>query len=84
MMKRRCWLKSLMIIDDKGVVFIGVNSKDPDKLAHEYLAEYGITYANGLDIGDRIQRAYNTAGYPETFIIDRNGEITKHFCRAAI
>ncbi len=62
-----------------GVMFIGVNAKDPDRLAYSYLAQYNITYPNGLDRGDRIQTAYRTTGYPETFIIDADGQITKHF-----
>lgn len=64
---------------DQGVIFIGVNAKDPDKLALEYLADYDITYPNGLDIGDRIQGIFRTTGYPETFVIDRDGNIQRHF-----
>jgi cytochrome c biogenesis protein CcmG/thiol:disulfide interchange protein DsbE len=64
---------------NKGVVFVGVNAKDPDKLALDYIAQYDITYPNGLDVGDKIQQAYRTTGYPETFIIDRDGNITRHF-----
>ncbi len=64
---------------DQGVILIGINAKDPDRLAHEYLAEYDITYPNGLDLGDRIQGQYRTTGYPETYIIDREGNIQRHF-----
>jgi cytochrome c biogenesis protein CcmG/thiol:disulfide interchange protein DsbE len=64
---------------DEGVIFIGVNAKDPDKLALEYLDQYNIEYINGLDIGDKIQEMYRTTGYPETFVIDRNGEIVRHY-----
>ena len=64
---------------DDGVIFIGINSKDPDKLALAYLEQYGITYPNGLDVGDKIQEAFRTTGYPETFIIDRDGNIQRHF-----
>jgi cytochrome c biogenesis protein CcmG/thiol:disulfide interchange protein DsbE len=64
---------------DQGVVFIGINAKDSDRLAHEYLAQYNITYPNGLDRGDQIQTDYRTTGYPETFIIDLNGDIQRHF-----
>lgn len=60
------------------VMFIGVNAKDPDSLAHDYLASYNITYPNGLDRGDRIQDDYRTKGYPETFII-AGGEILAHY-----
>lgn len=63
----------------KGVEFIGVNAKDPDKLALEYIDQYDIAYINGLDIGDKIQKSFRTTGYPETFIIDREGNILRHF-----
>lgn len=64
---------------DDGVIFIGVNAKDPDSVAHDYLAQYNITYPNGLDRGDRFQADYRTKGYPETFVIDANGEIVSHY-----
>jgi cytochrome c biogenesis protein CcmG/thiol:disulfide interchange protein DsbE len=64
---------------DKGVMFVGIDAKDPDYLALEYIEQYGITYPNGLDVGDRIQDDYRTTGYPETFIIDRDGMIQRHF-----
>lgn len=64
---------------DKGVVFIGINAKDPDKLAYEYLVQYHVNYPNGLDRHDKFQGIYRTTGYPETFIIDLEGNIQLHF-----
>lgn len=64
---------------DKGVVFLGINAKDPDKLAYEYIVKYHINYPNGLDRGDKFQDEYRTTGYPETFIIDLDGNIQLHF-----
>ncbi|GIK63250.1 MAG: hypothetical protein BroJett018_10440 [Chloroflexota bacterium] len=63
----------------QGVVFIGVNAKDPDKLALDYIAQYNITYLNGLDIGDKIQELYRTDGYPETIVVSRDGEVLEHY-----
>lgn len=63
----------------QGVVFIGVNAKDPDKLALDYIAQYDITYLNGLDIGDKIQEMYRTDGYPETIVVSRDGEVLEHY-----
>lgn len=63
----------------RGVVLLGVNVKDPDRVAYEYMAQYGIVYPNGLDRGDEIQKMYRTTGQPETFVIDRNGKIIEHF-----
>ncbi|MCB9437792.1 MAG: TlpA family protein disulfide reductase [Anaerolineales bacterium] len=63
---------------DQGVIFLGINAKDPDKLAYEYIVKYNINYPNGLDRGDKFQDDYRTTGYPETFIIDLEGHIQLH------
>lgn len=60
---------------EQGVVFIGVNYADTDKEALAYLDEFDITYFNGVDIGTRISQDYNMQGVPETFFIDKNGQI---------
>lgn len=64
---------------DQGVVFIGVNAKDPDKLALDYIDQYDITYLNGLDVGDKIQEMYRTDGYPETIVVSFDGEVLEHY-----
>ena len=60
---------------DKNVVFIGVDYLDTEKEALAYMAEYGITYPSGQDIGTKISRQYRITGVPETFFIDPNGKI---------
>jgi cytochrome c biogenesis protein CcmG/thiol:disulfide interchange protein DsbE len=60
---------------DQGVTFIGVDYLDTDKEALAYLAQYGITYPSGPDIGDEISRAFAITGVPETFFIDKDGNI---------
>lgn len=64
---------------DEGVEFIGINVKDPDALAFDYLARYNITYPNGLDRADEIQAEYRTSGQPETFVIGVDGNIREHW-----
>jgi cytochrome c biogenesis protein CcmG/thiol:disulfide interchange protein DsbE len=64
---------------DQGVVFLGVDAKDPDKDVLAYIQEYGLTYPHALDQGGRMSKAYRTTGFPETFIIDGNGQIIEHF-----
>ncbi|MBI5928081.1 MAG: TlpA family protein disulfide reductase [Chloroflexi bacterium] len=64
---------------DQGVVFIGVNAKDPDKLALDYIDQYDITYLNGLDVGDKIQGMYRTDGYPETIVVSLDGQVLVHY-----
>jgi cytochrome c biogenesis protein CcmG/thiol:disulfide interchange protein DsbE len=63
---------------EAGVVFIGINAKDPQAVADKFIQQYNITYPNGLDSGDKIHDEYRTTGWPETFIIDRDGVIQMH------
>ena len=60
---------------DKGVIFIGIDYLDTDKEAMEYMEKYGITYPSGPDIASKIARDYRITGVPETFFIDKQGNI---------
>lgn len=60
---------------DQGVVFIGIDYVDTDREALAYIDEFDITYYNGPDIGTRISDSYQILGIPETFYINRNGEL---------
>lgn len=60
---------------DQGVVFIGIDHLDTEKEALAYMAKYGITYPSGPDMGDKASQAYGITGVPETFFIDKNGNI---------
>ncbi len=57
------------------VLFIGVDYIDTEAEALAYLAEYQITYPNGPDLGSRIAHAYRIKGVPETYFVDRNGDL---------
>ncbi len=57
------------------VAFVGVNWSDADKNALEYLDKFEITYPNGPDLGTRISQKYRITGVPETFILDREGNL---------
>jgi cytochrome c biogenesis protein CcmG/thiol:disulfide interchange protein DsbE len=60
---------------DKGVIFIGVDYVDTEPAARAFLAEFDVTYPNGPDLGGKISRAYRIRGVPETFFIDRDGQM---------
>ncbi len=60
---------------DKGVVFAGVDFLDTDKEGLAYMQKYGITYPSGPDLGSKISKAYRITGVPETFFIDKGGNI---------
>jgi cytochrome c biogenesis protein CcmG/thiol:disulfide interchange protein DsbE len=57
------------------VVFLGVDYVDAEPNALAYLAEFNITYPNGQDIGQRIAKDYGIKGVPETFYVDKTGQI---------
>jgi cytochrome c biogenesis protein CcmG/thiol:disulfide interchange protein DsbE len=67
---------------DDGVMFIGVDYLDQKPGNLEWIENYDITYPNGDDIQGRIYNAYGVQGLPETFVINRNGEVTKAFIGA--
>jgi len=60
---------------DQGVMFLGIDYVDSEDKALEYLARYGITYPNGPDLRTQISDLYHIKGVPETFIVDREGNI---------
>ena len=64
---------------DRGVVFIGIAYADngPNSLA--FLERYDISYMNAPDVGTYISELYNIEGVPETFVIDRDGNISEFF-----
>ena len=67
---------------DQGVMVIGVDhAADGGPAAREYMLEFGVTYPNGLDMGSRIGDLYHITGVPETFVIDRDGNIVAVFVR---
>jgi cytochrome c biogenesis protein CcmG/thiol:disulfide interchange protein DsbE len=60
---------------DKGVIFIGVDYVDTEPAALKYLAEFGVSYPNGPDLGTKISPKYHIQGVPESFLVDRQGNI---------
>ncbi|MCC7209080.1 MAG: TlpA family protein disulfide reductase [Anaerolineae bacterium] len=57
------------------VVFLGVAWSDMERSARDFLTQFGITYPTGLDVGTRISEQYRITGIPETFFIDRDGDV---------
>ncbi|MCL5429181.1 MAG: TlpA family protein disulfide reductase [Chloroflexi bacterium] len=57
------------------VLFVGVDYADTQNEALAYLKRFAITYPNGPDLGIRIYYAFRARGVPETFIINKLGEV---------
>lgn len=64
---------------ERGVIFLGVDSKDPEADALAFEAEFGIRYHSVVDADASLGTTYGVLGYPETFFIDADGVIrAKH------
>lgn len=57
------------------VVFLGVDYVDTQKEALAYLERFSITYPNGPDLGSAIYTGFRARGVPETFVINKRGEV---------
>ena len=60
---------------DRGVLFLGVDSKDAEADALAFEEEFGIRYHSVVDADGSLGVEYGVFGYPETFFIDPDGVI---------
>ena len=66
----------------KGVVVLGVSIDEDDAAYHKFLKDYNLNIVTVRDGAHRSSALYGTFGWPETFIIDRNGVIRRKFIGA--
>jgi cytochrome c biogenesis protein CcmG/thiol:disulfide interchange protein DsbE len=64
---------------DDGVVVLGVAYVDTPSNSQAFIDEFGLTYPNATDVGTHVSDAYHITGVPETFVIDREGNIVQFF-----
>ena len=57
------------------VVFMGVDYVDTEAPALAFIRKYGFDFFNGPDLRSEISAAYHITGVPETYIIDRQGNL---------
>ena len=60
---------------DKGVVFLGIAYVDSEPKSLTYLQEFKITYPNAPDLRSVASDNYEITGVPETFFIDKQGQV---------
>ena len=60
---------------DQGVVFLGITYADVEPNAMDFLEEFNISYPNAPDLRSVISQDYEITGVPETFFIDKEGNI---------
>jgi cytochrome c biogenesis protein CcmG/thiol:disulfide interchange protein DsbE len=57
------------------ILFLGIAWTDTEPASLAYIKKFAITYPNGPDLGTAISQAYRTTGVPETYIIDKKGNL---------
>lgn len=65
------------------IVAISIDEAGTEAQIREFAQEYGLTFEILHDPNGHIQRAYQTTGVPETFVIGRDGTIRKKVIGAA-
>lgn len=63
---------------DRGVVFIGVDTRDFTGDAKRFIARYAITYPIAYDGPGNLWEPWGIAALPETFVVGRDGTIVEH------
>jgi cytochrome c biogenesis protein CcmG/thiol:disulfide interchange protein DsbE len=67
---------------DKGVVVLAVSIDADDAAYHKFLKDYGVNMVTVRDEARKAPNLYGTFGWPESYIIDRNGIIRRKFIGA--
>ena len=63
-------------ISARGGLVLGVDVQDIDSDARNFIREFKLTYPHVRDKeGDNVRSEYGVVGYPETFVIDRQGRV---------
>ena len=59
----------------QGVLFLGLNSLDGRTAAKRFARRYALTYPNVREYENTITRKLGASAFPETFFLDRQGQI---------
>jgi cytochrome c biogenesis protein CcmG/thiol:disulfide interchange protein DsbE len=66
----------------RGVVVVGVDAKDFRSDARRFMRRYGVTYPVVFDGPGKTLSPYGVTGFPETFVLDREGRVVEAFVGA--
>ena len=67
---------------DRGVVVLGLDAKDFRADARRFANRYGLTFPLVYDGPGDVIDGYGVTGFPETFVIDREGDVVRAFAGA--
>jgi cytochrome c biogenesis protein CcmG, thiol:disulfide interchange protein DsbE len=79
-------LPSLMSMQDRmraqGIVVLGVSIDVDENAYHRFLKDRGVNFLTVRDPQEKVSTMYGTSGWPETYIIDRQGVLRRKFVGA--
>ncbi len=64
------------------ILAVSIDNAD-DAVVRKYQRDYGLTFRILHDRAGAIERKYQTTGYPESFVLNRDGQIVKKVIGAA-
>jgi len=67
---------------ERGVVVLGLDAKDFRADARRFADRYGLTFPLVYDGPGDVIDSYGVTGFPETFVIDREGRVVRAFVGA--
>lgn len=67
---------------DRGVVVVGLDAKDFRADARRFAKRFGLTFPIVYDGPGDSLGGYGVTGFPETFVIDRDGKVVQAFAGA--
>ena len=67
---------------DKGVVFVGIDSRDTTAPAQAFEAQYGMAYQSVVDPNAEIGQHFYVTGFPETYFLDKTGKVVEKYVSA--
>ena len=66
-------------LKNKGVVVLAVSIDADDAAYHKFLKDYSVNMVTVRDEAKKAATLYGTFGWPESYVIDRNGVIRRKF-----
>lgn len=69
-------------LKNKGVVVLAISIDEDDAAYHKFLKDYRVNMVTVRDAARKTSSLYGTFGWPESFVIDRNGIIRRKFIGA--
>jgi peroxiredoxin len=61
------------------IVAVSIDAANAGRDIREFVAEHGLTFDIVHDPGQDVTRAFRTIGVPETFLIDAEGRLRRHW-----